>query len=269
MSMLDFQLGKVEKLNSDGTIHIRDFRTGGQVYQNVAIEHNAINQQQPVEGQHVLFFTTGQGSQHLVKVVRLYGSVDADQQLVLSSPIDLDQGEGCMISQTGATVYVANGGLYFGSCGQSITLLDEDQLMEVLCRNLNIVTNDGFSIKKDVDSKLVIQKGTASYDSSTDAQTVTDPTVVITIQDGRASIVGKMASVTLDLNSGKVSITATEIDLNGTTPVARKDDSVKVTIPAGTQLMSVSGSVGSPIITDVPIDVTGIITSGSSTVKSG
>jgi hypothetical protein len=267
MSLLDFQLGKVEKINSDGTIHIRDFRTGGQVYQDVAIEHNAINQQQPVEGQHVLFFTTGGGSQHLIKVVRLYGSKDADQSLVLSSPIDLAPGEGCMTSQTGATVYVSNGALYFGSCGQSITLLDEDQLMEFICRNLDIITKDGFEIKKGTDKKLIIQKGT--YSQQGDTQVINDPTVTITIQDNSVSIVGMAASATLDLANGKVTINSKTIELNGSTPVARKDDSVKVTLPAGTQLMTAIGSPGSPVITDKPIDITGKITSGSSSVTSG
>jgi len=209
MSILDFQLGRVDKINSDGTMNIRDFRSGGQLYTDVPIEHNAIRQEQPVEGQHVLFFTIGHGAQHLIKVVRLYGSIDADQPLVLSSPIDLDQGEGCMVSQTGATVYVANGALYFGSCGQSIMLLDEKQLMEILCCNLDIITTDGFEIKKGEDNKLVIQKGTVSYDGA--EQTISDPTVVITIQDGYVSIVGKAASLLMDLDGGNVTIEAVKI----------------------------------------------------------
>jgi uncharacterized Zn-binding protein involved in type VI secretion len=223
MNKLDFQLGKVKKINEDGTLNIQDFRTGGQVYTNIAVEHNAINQQQPVEGQHVLFFTADDPNQQLIKVVRTYGSNNADKQLVVSSPQDMDQGEGRMISQTGATVYVANGGLFLYSGGQSFMLLDEDQLTELICQNLDIVTRDGFEIKKGTDGKLTIQKGT--FKVIGDTHTVENPTATITVQDNNVKIEGKSASLELDLTSGKVLIHGVSVELNGTTPVARQNDS--------------------------------------------
>jgi len=278
MTKLDFQLGKVEKINDDGSINIRDFRTGGMLYQNVPIEHNAINQQQPVEGQHLLFFTTGgTGDAHqseLIKVVRMYGNITADKSLVLASPIDMAPGEGKMISQTGATVYVGNGGLSIESAGQSVTLDDASQLMSVICQNLNLFTQDGFGITKGEDATLFIKKGTLTLNNG--QENIKDVKVNISINDKNVQVSGRNASINLDLTSGKLTVSAqsielngTTIELNGTTGVARSGDTVKVTIPPGTVLMASSPGVGSPIVTGSPIDVTGTITSASTTVKAG
>lgn len=53
-------------------------------------------------------------------------------------------------------------------------------------------------------------------------------------------------------------------------PAARKDDAVKVTIPAGTVIVSVSGGGGSPavgVLNPSDIDITGTITAGSGNVE--
>jgi hypothetical protein len=281
MNKLDFQLGKVKKINPDGTVNIQDFRTGGQVYTNVAIEHNAIDQQQPVEGQHVLFFTADDPNQQLIKVVRTYGSNTADKQLVISSPQDMDQGEGRKISQTGSTVYVANGGLFLYSGGQSFMLLDEDQLTELICQNLDIMTRDGFEIKKSTDGKLIIQKGTFKVQG--DAHTIEDPTATITIQDNNVKIEGLKASLEMDLKTGRVLVNATAIELNGTTPVARKDDSCGylyfypglATAPGPgvpntcTLTYSTEKSVVPPVTIPPTVEIPVKIVTASTTVKSG
>jgi len=57
---------------------------------------------------------------------------------------------------------------------------------------------------------------------------------------------------------------------DGTRDAARKDDAVRVTIPAGTFIVSVSGGSGSPavgVLNPNPIDVDGTIIEGTNKVK--
>lgn len=65
----------------------------------------------------------------------------------------------------------------------------------------------------------------------------------------------------------------TELKIHGGTKgAARKDDQVKVTIPAGTVIVAVSGGAGAAAVgtpNPDPIELTGTITAGSGVVKVG
>ena len=264
VDQLDFQIGKVIKVNTDRTIDIQDFRTGGVVYKGIDIEQPAGDQFQPVVGQHVLFFTVKGRPQFKPKVVRLYGSADADQDLVLSSPIDLDPGERKLVSQTGAVVYVANGGLHIASGGQSYTLLDAEQLTQIIASKLQLLTRGGFLINEE-DGTLTIKKGTLRKTNT--KYEADDPTITITLVDD-------------------------QIKLNGDTPVARQDDPVKSTSAEDTKFWTwLQGFINVfqtwvPVPPDggtalktaltaylstnpVPQELSSKITGGSDTVKSG
>lgn len=265
MDILDFQLGKVEKLNEDGTIDIRDFRTGGIVYRNVSIEHTAAAQQQPVVGQHVLFFTLSSPvSSSIVKVVKFYGSKDADQQLVLSSPIDLGEGEYRIVSQKGDMVYVANGALYLAGCGQSIMILDEKQLTQILGDNIKIISRDGTLIEEK-DGKLTLQKGTLRKKDIT--YEIQNPSVTITIEGKNVTISGKDVSVNINCKDAKIC---------GDKPVAREGDEIEIElslvptantpIPQGGTLAAAMGVAWAPGAT---VTLKGRIVKGSSKVKVG
>jgi len=212
---LELQLGRVEAINADGTITIRDFRTGGTIYNNVDIEHTAANQYQPVVGEHVTFFTMGTPlSSRQAKIIRFYGSNRADQTLVRSSPTDLRPGEQRIVSQTGNMVYVANGVVYLGGAGQSITLSDNPGITQISTDNIQVVVNDGTLIHAQ-NGTLSISKGDLNLQDDGVTMTVANPTLTINITGDNVSVDG--TSVTVETN-------VKEVKLNGTIPVARKGD---------------------------------------------
>jgi len=270
--IIDFQLGKIAKVNADKTINIKDFRTGGEVYRDIALEPTAGDQQIPIEGQHILFCTVSTPhAQHIVKAVQIYSSKDADQDLVLSSPIDLEPGEKKLVSQTGSTVYVGNGGLQLSSGGQSYTVIDEDQLTQVVANKLQIVTRGGFLINEE-DGVLTITKGT-----------VTKTNTKYAVEEAQLTITTDGTSLDITGADTTVNVNCKEIKLNGDTPIARQDDAIEIELsllptedtpsPQGGTLASaiLTTTLGSPNTWQPGSTVTlkGRIVQGSSTVKSG
>ena len=205
IDQLDFQLGKIIKVNSDSeakTVDIRDFRTGGTVYRGVSLEPPAGDQFLPVVGQHVLFFTFAPGyGQYIRKIVHIYGSNDADEDLVLSSPIALEPGERKFVSQSGAMVYVGNGGNLISSGGQNIGQYDDEQLTQIIANKLQIVTKGGFLIQEK-EGTLTISKG--DLERTTTEYEVQKPKITITITGDKLEISGE--DTTVDVNCKQVNL---------------------------------------------------------------
>jgi hypothetical protein len=199
MEGIELQLGSVHSINTDGTLNIRDFKTGGLLYRNVDIEHAASNVQQPVPGQHVLFMTvpSAAGSSKIVKTIKFYGSKKADTDLVRSSPVDLAPGEHRVVSQNGNTVYVANGAIYLSGLGQSILLLDDPGILKLTTTNFQLVHRDGTLIQEK-DGKLVISKGAISQATGGAESQIKNPDLSITIDKNNITISGTKTVVNVD-----------------------------------------------------------------------
>jgi hypothetical protein len=286
MENIELQLGKVHSINPDGSINIKDFKTGGLIYTNIDIEHTAASQQQPVVGQHVLFMTVPSSfaSSRLAKIIRFYGSRDADTELVRASPVDLGQGELRLVSQKGNTIYVANGAIYLSGLGQNILMLDDPRITKINTGIFQLVTTDGTLIQEK-DGILTISKGALGMSADGVTMEISDPQVSVTINKDDINVSGKSTTVTVDCK---------EIKLAGTIPVARKGDqividgsttsvtapniittlaalqtfmsSVATSGPAGVQAAAVAFGVSNPL---AATSLTGKITQGSSKVKSG
>jgi hypothetical protein len=199
MEQIELQLGSIHSINSDGTINIRDFRTGGLLYRNIDLEHSAVNVQQPVAGQHVLFMTVPStfGSSRIVKIIKFYGSQKADTDLVRASPVDMAQGEHKTISQNGNTVYVANGAIYLSGVGQEILLLDSPGLLKLGTTNFQLVVSDGTLIQEK-DGKLTISKGELSISDNGAEAKIDKPNLSIVIDKDNVSLEGKTTTVNLN-----------------------------------------------------------------------
>ena len=209
IDFIDWQLGTIESVNEDDTIDIRDFRTGELAYRRIPFSDAAGDQYKPAVGHYVLFFTMQHehSAQHIVKIVKLFGSLTTDSNLIASSPTNLEEGERRFVSLTGATIYVANGGIYIGSNGQSIIFSDKEQKLKVLCNKLNLYTRDGFLIKQE-GNQLIIQKGTNLKKEGT-SYTVDSPTLTITLEGDKVSLVGDTVSLNIDCKEATLNITET------------------------------------------------------------
>lgn len=182
---LEFHVGQVSSINPDATIDIFDYKVGSVLYKNVKIDHTAADIQQPLVGHYVLYFTVNVGTREAqIKIIRFYGNEISDISKVLpDGTTDIQPGEHKMLSNTGASVYLANGSAFLGSIGQSIVFDDDTMYCNIKCKNLKITTLNGCIIEQTGDT-LVIKKGI--YDPTTG--TVPFPLTTITISGSEVSI---------------------------------------------------------------------------------
>ena len=163
----ELHYGRIKAIHDDGTVDIVDFKnniTDSAVYTNVLVEQPASDMQVPVVNNQVLFFTINiDTKQILVKIIKIYGSDLAlnDYQRAQTGTMPLEPGEHRITSQTGSTLYVANGALGISSLGQSIILDDASLTTLINVAALQLVTLDGFQIDQvNGSGELNISKGT-------------------------------------------------------------------------------------------------------------
>ena len=145
---------------------------------------------------------------------------------------------------------------------------DTGQMILTQLDSLSITLNGGTKIEVDVDGNVKIEaKGDITIKADKKAEIAIKGDSVINT-DGNIEITAKGDSV---INAdGNIEITAKgNVKLNnGNKGAARQDDTVEVTIPAGSFITTVAGqATGTPNPT--PVKVQGKITSASGTVKIG
>ena len=192
---VELHLGQVAAINPDATINIFDYKVGSKLYTNIQLDHTAADIQQPIVGHEVLFFVVTIGDRETqVRVIRFFGNSSTDSSIVFpGGTTDIQPGERKMISNSGASVYLANGSAFLGSIGQSVVFDDESMTCTVTCKNLKVLTFNGFVIEQK-DNSLVIKKGV--YDPT--LMDVPVPTTTVTLTDGAVEI----DSPTVIMNNG-------------------------------------------------------------------
>ena len=148
----------------------------------------------------------------------------------------------------------------------SITLNDETKIEVDVDGNVKIEAKGDITIKADKNSEIAI-KGDSVINTDGKLEITAKGDSVINA-DGKLEITAKGDSV---INAdGNIEITAKgNVKLNnGSKGAARQDDTVEVTIPAGSFITAVTGqATGTP--NPAPVTVQGKITSASGTVKIG
>ena len=145
---------------------------------------------------------------------------------------------------------------------------DTGQIILTQLDSLSITLNDETKIEVDVDGNVKIEaKGDITIKADKNSEIAIKGDSVINT-DGKLEITAKGDSV---INAdGNIEITAKgNVKLNnGSKGAARQDDTVEVTIPAGSFITAVTGqATGTP--NPAPVTVQGKITSASGTVKIG
>jgi len=200
--MIDFQLGRIENINSNGHVDIYDFRTGGVNYTDVDIEHIPADQHQPVKGDHVLFFTLSNSggaiqSSRYVKIVKFFANTADQTALVKTSPIDLDQGESRWVSQKGNTIYLGNGLIGLHSLGQDFLMSDSPNIVFLQGGQIQIVSSDGTLIQEK-NGQLIIKKGALQSAGTYPEMDIPNPTVSLTLTNEALDITGNKLTVTVN-----------------------------------------------------------------------
>jgi len=196
---VEFQIGNVHDVNTDGTIDIFDYRTGSILYKGVVVDMTAADMQLPIKGHDVLYFTVTIGAmQKGVKIVKFFESRAADSAKVRPSGVlDIQPGEKKMMSQGGSSVFLANRAAQFGSVSQSITFDEEKHLCELTTKDIKILTTNGYLITQ-TGTSLVIQRGIINPLDGT----IPLPTVSITINDTEVDIESPSVSIGTDASKG-------------------------------------------------------------------
>lgn len=247
--MLDFQLGTIVNVNDrDNIVFVSSFETGGNI--PIVLDNSLSEQKMPKIGSLVLFVRHGMNKD---KIIRIWEN----------NPSMLRQGDGRLIqeevqyqSEGGGYVYLNKAGdvsIVDGSMRNTIRINRKQFQILMQASEILAETFNGLSIDLTKDGGLAITKADPRTDEI-------KATISIDI-DGNIVIDSKSGTIGIKGQKNNVDISGSNIILNnGENGVARLNDDVQVTIPAGA-----IASAPNP----TPIIVNGKITKASDTVKAG
>lgn len=245
---IELHLGLITAVHEDGTIDITDFKSTTQtkaLFKNVPLLSTAASSCAPLVGQEALYATINTSAKKInprvIKIFSSVGSIDWQRAQNVPFPVveadsakreqlNLAPGEHRISSTTGATAYAANGALYLGSLGQSLTFDDDTMTAIMRAVSLSIVTYDGFEIRQTRGTNnIVISHGTINKDTGA----IENPDVVITVGSSGVSV----------KTAASVSVDAADVSVTGTSNISVKTsesvtiDASKIILNGGTQNM--------------------------------